>query len=146
MLASAVCAFVGTAARAECASPFGAWWMNQGQRSGFVFDGTVLRLDGVIAQMEVHRVFMGRLPARLELHAFQTLEDTPIAAGERYVMAIERKSPWGVPPVVPHRPFTQPEDDPTLVWGTLPCAGALHSVLRQHGALEHFGTGWPPER
>jgi len=141
LLLIAMWSISAAAAHRECVQAFGPLLLD---RSEYVFDGTVLRLDGTIAQMLVHRVFKGRLPARLELYAFESLEDIPLVAGERYVMAIERKARRGS--VAQHRPFTEPKDDPTLVWGSLSCGAVRRDRLQREGELKGFGRGWPAER
>ena len=146
LLLIVICPLGARPGYAECVA-FGPSSMKW-QGSGFVFDGTVLQInDKGIAQMQVHRVFKGSLPARLELYVWEWMEHPRLAAGERYVLAIQRMAPPGFRTAVPHRPFEpEPAVDPTLVYGTLQCGAAPRDWLLREGTLDGFGRGWPPER
>ena len=114
-----------------------------------VFDGTVLELHeketewNQVAVLQVHRVFKGQLPARIEVHHTASLEVPQLEAGQRYVLPIRRSYPSGTGPI-PRRPALAPEDDPSLVWATANCGGALRDRLEGDGWLNGFGRGWPP--
>ena len=95
--------------------------------------------------MQVHRVFKGQLPARIEVHQWAGFEHPALDVGQRYVLGIARTNLSG-PGAIPHRPFVESEDDPTLVYATIGCAGVQRDTLKQDGTLDGFGRGWPPVR
>ena len=110
LMLSAVCSMWATAAFAECVR-FGPWGMKD-KGLNFVFDGTVLELkDGSprpVAAMQVHRVFKGQLPARIEVHHWAGMEHPDLDMGKRYVLGITRTNLSG-PMAIPHRPFVEPK-------------------------------------
>ena len=146
LLLMAACPIWETEGHAECVTlgPESMKWPG----SGFVFDGTVLQLnDAGVALLQVHRVFKGQLPARIELYVWPGMEYPTLVAGQRYVLAIQRMKPPGFPTAVPHRPFEpEPPEDPTLVYGTLQCGAMPRDSLQRDGTLDGFGRGWPPGR
>jgi len=141
------CSTCATAANAECVrfGPSGLNW--PGVEA--VFDGTVVELkesgEMQVAQMQVHRVFKGHLPPRIEVYHRPDIEASGIEAGQRYVLPLLRMNPSGTG-IVPRRPFLEPKDDPSLVWGTTGCGGVARDTLKQDGTLHGFGRGWPPTR
>ena len=78
------------------------------------------------------------------VHHTASLEVPQLEAGQRYVLPIRRSNPSGTGPI-PRRPALAPEDDPSLVWATANCGGALRDRLEGDGWLNGFGRGWPPE-
>jgi hypothetical protein len=148
VMLGAAYSILGTAASAECVK-FGPWAMTNGLAT-FVFDGTVLELtDGglrPIAVMQVHRVFKGQLSERIEVHHWEGMEGPDLEQGNRYVLAIKRISSVGPNMAIPHRPFVESQDDPSLAYGTMMCGGALRDTLREDETLKGFGRGWSPAR
>ena len=86
-----------TAANAECVrfGPSGLNWPGV----EVVFDGTVVELkesgEMQVAQMQVHRVFKGHLPPRIEVYHRPDIEASGIEAGQRYVLPLLRMNPSG---------------------------------------------------
>ena len=146
---TAVCCLWATAASAECVR-FGPSQMNW-PGNDFVFDGTVLEvreLDSfwnLVAVLQVHRVFKGQLPARIEVYQPVTSEVPRMEVGQRYVMPIWRQQPSDTGGIG-HGPSLPPELDPSLLWAAVNCAGVLRDTLQQDGTLDGFGRGWPPGR
>jgi hypothetical protein len=145
VMLSAAWSICATATHADCAK-FGSWALGN---EGVVFDGTVLELkqrgDMQIAQMQVHRVFMGQLPPRIEIYHRPHMELDPIEAGQRYILPLTRNNPSGLGPI-PRRPFVEPQDDPSLVWMSWGCGNMRRDTFKQDGRLRGFGPGWPPTR
>ena len=143
---SAACSIWITPAYGECIG-FGPRVLEWPQAM-FVFDGTVLEVNesGIrpAALMQVHRVFKGDLPKRIEVYQWAGMEHPTFQVGKRYVLAITRHNPSG-PGAIPHRPFVEPEDDPSLVYATIMCGGGDREALQRSRALDGFGRGWPPE-
>ncbi len=147
VLLSAACPMWVAPAYAECAR-FGPEALKQ-EDVEYVFDGTVVELkrngDMQIAQMQVHRVFKGRLPPRIEVYHRPTIELDPIEAGQRYVLPLYRNNPSGLG-VIPRRPFLEPQDDRSLVWMSWGCGDMRRDTFKRDGTLKGFGPGWPPGR
>ena len=124
-------------AYAECVTLANQWI--ESASYDIVFEGKVQALQTLakplayVATMEVHRVWKGTLPARVELYAVGSTAHPQLQIGPRYVLAIQRMRPPDVP-----------ERRPDLVYQTMPCAGAERDALERMGMLDAFGPGRPP--
>jgi hypothetical protein len=144
VLLSAACLVSANVVGAECVNNFGPGAMLN-DRYPFIFDGTVLALHDMsmidggtrpVATMEVHRVFKGQLPTRIEVRHWEPGFEYPdLEIGKRYVLAVGRFA---------YEVTHGPPDNRTW-YETMRCGGTLRSTLQQDGTLDGFGLGWPPK-